>query len=64
MAEENFKLLSELIISYNYACETTDSSNSEQVTIILHWITEYFQVHEEFIGLYKVPSVFAETLTA
>lgn len=46
------------------ADETTDSSNSEQVTIVLRWVTEDFQVHEEFIGLYKVPSVDAETLTA
>ena len=46
------------------ADETTDSSNHEQVTIILRWVTEDFQVHEEFIGLYKVTSIDAETLTA
>ena len=37
------------------ADETTDASNSEQVTIILRRVTESFEVHEEFIGLYKVP---------
>ena len=45
------------------ADETTDASNHEQVTIVLRWVTEDFQVHEEFIGLYKVPSIDAETLT-
>ncbi len=45
------------------ADETTDASNSEQVTIVIHWVTEDFQVHEEFIGLYKVPSIDAQTLT-
>ena len=45
------------------ADETTDASNYEQVTIVLRWVTEDFQVHEEFIGLYQVPSTDAETLT-
>ena len=45
------------------ADETTDSSNFEQVTIVLRRVTEDFQVHEEFIGLYKVPSVDAKTHT-
>ena len=45
------------------ADETTDASNYEQVTIILCWVTEDFQVHEEFIGLYKVHSIDAETFT-
>lgn len=42
--------------------ETTDVSNSEQMTIVMRWVSESLEVHEEFIGLYNVPSVDAETL--
>ena len=45
------------------ADETTDASDSKQVTIVFHWVTEDFWVHQEFVGLYKVPSTDAETLT-
>ena len=45
------------------ADETTDASNHEQVTIVIRWVTTDFQVHEEFIGLYFVPSMDADTLT-
>ena len=45
------------------ADETTDASNHEQVTIVIRWVTTEFQVHEEFIGLYFVPSIGADTLT-
>ena len=43
--------------------ETTDVSNKEQVTIFLHWATDNFQVHEEFLGLYHVDSIDAATIT-
>ena len=45
------------------ADETTDSSNREQVTLILRRVTEDLQVHEEFLGLYHVASIDAATLT-
>ncbi len=46
------------------ADETTDSSNREQVTLIVRRVTEELEVHEEFLGLYHVASIDAGTLTA
>ena len=44
--------------------ETTDITNREQVTLVIRWVTEDLQVHEEFIGLYTVHSIDAATLTS
>ena len=44
--------------------ETTDVSNNEQSVIIFRWESEDFEVNEEFLGVYQVPSIDAETLTA
>lgn len=44
------------------ADETTDASNEEQLTIVLRQVTEELLVHEEFIGLYKVPNIEAATI--
>ncbi len=44
----NFKHIS---FSYNKADETTDASNTAQVTLFLHWVTDDLQVHEDFVGL-------------
>ena len=46
------------------ADETTDSSNAEQVTVFFRCINKDFEVNEEFIGLYHVPSIDAATLTS
>lgn len=47
------------------ADETTDISNQEQVTIILRWVDDNdFSVHEEFVGLYVVPSNDSNTLVS
>ena len=46
------------------ADETTDASNREQVTLSIRQVTEDLQVHEEFLGLYCVPSIDASTLTS
>ena len=43
--------------------ETTDISNNEQTTIVIRWVSEHLEVHEEFLGLYHVPSIDALTLT-
>jgi len=43
--------------------ETTDCSNQEQVVLVLHWVDDALVVHEEFIGLFSVPSISADTLT-
>ena len=43
--------------------ETTDLSNHEQVVFCFRWVdTKNFEVHEEFIGLYKVERTTAEHL--
>ena len=42
--------------------ETADISNQEQVTIVIRWISEKFEVHEEFFGVCDVPSIDTTTL--
>ena len=42
--------------------ETVDSSNREQAVLVLRWVDDSLEVHEEFIGLYMVPSIDADTL--
>ena len=44
--------------------ETTDISNNEQTTVVFRHGTEDLEVFEEFMGLYHVPSIDAETLTS
>ena len=46
------------------ADETTDIANTEQVTIVISWVTADFVVHEEFIGLYMVDSIDSKTIMA
>ena len=45
------------------ADETTDTSNREQVTLFLRWVTDNLEVYEEFPGLYHVDSIDAATVT-
>ena len=42
--------------------ETVDSSNREQAVMVFRWVHEFLEVHEEFMGLYMVPSIDADTL--
>ena len=44
------------------ADETTDVSNVEQVVICLRWVSEDFEVREDFVGLYEVASTGAEII--
>ena len=44
--------------------EITDVSNVEQVVICIRWVSEKFEVQEELVGLYKVPSTGAEIIYA
>ena len=44
--------------------ETTDISNDEQVVLCLRWVDNTFDVHEEFVGLYKVESISSNSLVA
>ena len=42
--------------------ETTDVSKMEQVVICLRWVSEKFEVYEDFVGLYQVESTEAEKI--
>ena len=42
--------------------ETVDSSNREQAVLVFRWVDDSLEVYEEFIGLYMVPSIDADTL--
>ena len=42
--------------------ETADVGNVEQVVVCLRWVSEKFEVHEEFLGLYQVESIEAVKL--
>ena len=44
--------------------ELTDSSNQEQVTLVLRWVDKMLSAHEEFIGLYLVEDIKSDTIVA
>ena len=44
--------------------ETTDVSNQEQVTVVMRRVNEELEVYEEFLGLYQVASIVADSLAA
>ncbi len=46
------------------ADETTDVSNKEQLTLVIRWVDENFEVHEEFLGLYNLLSTTADSIVA
>ena len=46
------------------ADEYTDASNDEQLTIFLRWVDEILDVHEDFLGFYKVPNIASDTVVS
>ena len=46
------------------ADECTDCSNKEQFTINIRWVDQHLNEHEEFIGLYQVSTIDAESLVS
>ena len=46
------------------ADECTDCSNKEQFTINLRWVGQNLNAHEEFIGLYQVSTIDADSLVS
>lgn len=44
--------------------ETTDIFNLEQATVVIRWLSESLDVHEDFLGLYQVPAINSNTLTS
>ena len=50
---------------YSLICdEYTDISNSEQLTLCLHWIDDDLKAHKDFLGFYQIPDIKAETITS
>ena len=41
--------------------EVTNAANNEQFVICFCWIEDLIEVHEDFIGLYQVNNIKAET---
>ena len=46
------------------ADECTDANNTEQFTVCIRLVDDALVDHEDFIGLYKIPSIDANTLVA
>ncbi len=44
--------------------ETTDKSNKEQLTLIIRWVDQNFDVFEEFMGLYSLHSITAASIVS
>lgn len=44
------------------ADEATDVASSEQMSIAIRWVSDTYDIHEDPIGLFKVPNTTAETL--
>ena len=44
------------------ADECTETLNKEQFTIVIRWLSEDLQDHEDFIGLYEVGNITADCL--
>jgi len=44
------------------ADEATDIASSEQMSIVIRWVSDNYDIHEDPIGLFKVPNTTAKTL--
>ncbi|KAJ8050149.1 Zinc finger MYM-type protein 1 [Holothuria leucospilota] len=44
------------------ADECTDASNREQLTICLRWIDQALEPNEDFVGIYEIPNITANTI--
>lgn len=48
---------------YTVMCdELTDCANDEQLVIVIRWIDSKLVAHEEFVGLYKIENIEADTI--
>ena len=45
------------------ADECVDISNCEQLTVCLRWVDNSLEVHEDFLCLYNIPDIAADTIT-
>ncbi len=39
------------------AARATDKSNQEQLTVVIRWVSDSFEVSEEFLGLHHMQSI-------
>ena len=46
------------------ADECTDSANEEELVLCFRWVDDHLEVHKEFIGLYQISDVSADTVVA
>ena len=44
------------------ANEVTDVVKSEQMNVTIRWVSDSYEVHEDPVGLFRVPDMTAETL--
>lgn len=44
--------------------ETTDTSTVEQMTIVLRWVSDQLETHEDFVGMYALEKADATTIVA
>lgn len=44
--------------------ETTDISNKEQLTLVVRWVDENFDVFEEFLGMYGLQATTADSIVS
>jgi len=52
----------------NFFCimcdECTDAANREQLVVCIRWVDRYLEAHEEFIGLYLLENIEANTIVS
>jgi len=64
MALKVFRDIASCLQNATFFTIMVDSSNQEQTVLVFQWVDDSLIVHEEFVGLYMVPSIYADTLVA
>ena len=68
MALSTLRKIANELSQSQYFCimsdECTDASNREQLVICIRWVDSNLEAHEEFIGLYKIDNIQADTIFA
>ena len=42
----------------------TDISNKEQLTLLIRWVDEELEAHEDFLGFVNIPNICSDTILA
>ena len=56
------KNINDSILYWTMACEATDCSDKEQFVISFRWVDKAFDTYEDFIEIYNVANIKADTL--